>query len=260
MTFEDYEDRSWLVDDLSGSQNGLKQLEELLDEYDELCYPAIFSADASPLDSSICPWGYSHEMTVLSTSTSTSAMCDSSVVVQATTYTGDISDVSNTVSAGRIPPRCLEGTSESPSAHRSPNTNDEQPNSPRSFIDFAIKQYSVCRRDSHHTSASGLCTKCSMSDIEAKQCRVERRRNQNRTSQRRYRERKDAKMQAAQDEVQEWKKSYTELQDQCKHLLSENRQLKSHLNNIGAVCATGVVSYLCTSSDSPKSCQSDCHG
>jgi hypothetical protein len=52
--------------------------------------------------------------------------------------------------------------------------------------------------DSHH---EGSCQKCRMTEAEARKCRLERRREQNRASQRKFRARKEAKIKEAAGQV-----------------------------------------------------------
>ncbi|KAK5093617.1 hypothetical protein LTR70_004572 [Exophiala xenobiotica] len=52
--------------------------------------------------------------------------------------------------------------------------------------------------DPHH---EGSCAKCRMTEVEARKCRLERRREQNRASQRKFRARKEAKIREAASQV-----------------------------------------------------------
>ena len=57
---------------------------------------------------------------------------------------------------------------------------------------------SVSGIDPHH---EGSCAKCRMTEAEARKCRLERRREQNRASQRKFRARKEAKIREAASQV-----------------------------------------------------------
>lgn len=62
--------------------------------------------------------------------------------------------------------------------------------------DFAFSR--PCLPDQHHEKS---CTRCSLTEAEARKCRLDRRREQNRESQRKFRARKEAKIREAANQV-----------------------------------------------------------
>lgn len=164
------------------------------------------------------------------------------------TYADTLPDADEDTARQRSSSISLDNKSLDASVDNSPAFNI-QVWSPSKPLDKAGFQHSVTEIGVRDGKLSNM-----MGKLELKQDRVERRRKQNRSSQRRYRERKDAKVQAAQDEVAEMKNTCTELQNQCNHLLQENMQLRAHCRNIESAYMAGVTTSLYMVSDSLKSC------
>lgn len=76
----------------------------------------------------------------------------------------------------------------------------------------------------------------SQSPAEAPQSRTERRKEQNRVSQRKFRERKEERLRKAGDEVAELQEMVTSLQRRVVELETVNLQLRGTLSSIGSLC------------------------
>lgn len=83
--------------------------------------------------------------------------------------------------------------------------------------------------DPHH---EGSCAKCRMTEAEARKCRLERRREQNRASQRKFRARKEAKIREAASQVATLETYVDFLERHNGDLEATNSELRGELDEI----------------------------
>lgn len=209
-----------------------------------------FSSGLFLLDWEFPLWqGANEVMTTLSTTT------EGAYVSVSETYSGSLTDAAVISGihdeAQRTVSRSPKDQAFSPSVSNSPPLYNEDPHGSKSPETFPFKHFVACGEHVHNLD---VADRCGMGKLELKQDRVERRRRQNRSSQRRYRERKDAKVQAAQDEVSEMKKTCTELQAHCSRLAQENIRLKAHCRDMEAAYMVSTAAPFYTISKSARSC------
>lgn len=82
--------------------------------------------------------------------------------------------------------------------------------------------------DPHH---EGSCAKCRMTEAEARKCRLERRREQNRASQRKFRARKEAKIREAASQVATLETYVEFLEKHNGDLEATNAELRQQISN-----------------------------
>jgi len=83
--------------------------------------------------------------------------------------------------------------------------------------------------DPHH---EGSCAKCRMTEVEARKCRLERRREQNRASQRKFRARKEAKIKEAAGQVSTLETYVDFLEKHNGDLEATNADLRQQITNL----------------------------
>lgn len=178
-------------------------------------------------DSDVHLWQYLHQPMLSSTANPKQQTSSSLRSIGACTRTG--STASETSLAEDIDRRYFTTAPQRPPILTLPALNNIVTKPSDRYADIAKKQCSATQARSDVVVSPGVSATHSMSETELtpNSERTERRRAQNRCSQRRYRERKDARVQAAEDEVNEWKKCYFELQDRCNNLIQENLQLRA---------------------------------
>lgn len=206
--------------------------DEWSDTFDVAISSTIYPA-TDFFDCDVHLWQYLHQPTLLSTSNPKQHTTLSLREIEVGTSTG--STTSETTSREESVHGYFVTTPQRPPMLNFPALNDIVANPSDRYTDIASKQWPASQARSHIVVSPGVSATHSISDAELppKSERTERRRAQNRCSQRRYRERKDARVQAAEDELNEWKKCYFELQDRCNDLVQENLQLRAQYDDNG---------------------------